>query len=157
FAAEHPDRLRLLVLHQPFTVPDDQWTSWVDERTALLRWNLGGEQDLLQRLAPSRIEDQSFRDWYLRAGRAGASPATAGRIWESIFNSRPSEQLYDHVDTTTLVVLRQDAEYVSADQSRAAAAQIDGATIVELDGADHFPFLGDVGAVVTAIGEFVAQ
>src|SRR5262249_30314718 len=144
FAAQHPDRLRLLVLQQPFTVPDDQWESWVGARTSLLRWNLGGEQDLLQRLAPSRADDQAVRDWYLRAGRAGASPATAARIWESIFRSRPSEQLYEQVDTPTLVVLRRDDEYVSADQSRAAAAQIDGAAVVELDGADHFPFLGDV-------------
>jgi pimeloyl-ACP methyl ester carboxylesterase len=155
FAARHPDQLRLLVLHQPFLVPDDAWKDWRRERTDIVRKNLAGEQGLLELIAPSRAADPSFRDWYLRAGRAGASPTTAARIWESTFSSRPSEQLLDQVQTPTLVVLRSDSGYLGADVARAAAAQIGGATVVELDGADHFPFLGDVDAVVGAIRDFV--
>jgi pimeloyl-ACP methyl ester carboxylesterase len=157
FAARHPDRHRLLVLHEPYWVPEEQTEAWGEERNAIVRGNLAGEKGLLGLIAPSRVDDPSFRDWYLRAGRAGASPTTAARIWDSTFASQPGDQLLEQVATPTLVLLRRDSAYFPVDAVRAAAARIDGATIAELDGADHFPFLGDVDAVVAAIADFVAR
>jgi pimeloyl-ACP methyl ester carboxylesterase len=157
FAARNPERLQLLVLHQPFTVPDDRWDDWQEERSAIVRDNLAGEQGLLGLIAPSRVGDPSFQNWYLRAGRAGASPRTAAQIWESTFSSRAGEQLLDQVQVPTMVLLRRDSGYLPADVGRAAAAVIDGSTLVELDGADHFPFLGDVDAVVASIADFVER
>jgi pimeloyl-ACP methyl ester carboxylesterase len=157
FATRHPDELRLLVLQQPFLLPDDGWDAWRRERAVIVRKNLAGEPGLLELIAPSRAADPSFRDWYLRAGRAGASPTTAARIWDATFSARPSDQLFEQVQTPTLVLLRRDSRYLGADVARAAAAQIDGSTLVELDGGDHFPFAGDVDAVVGAIRDFVAR
>jgi class 3 adenylate cyclase len=137
-------------------VPDDRWDKWVASRLALVRENLGGgRDDFLEQIAPSRAPDASFRDWYARAGRVGASPATAARIWESVFSSRPGDQLFRQVETPTLVLLRRDNVYSPAEAVRLAASQISGATLVELDGADHFPFIGDVDAVVAEIADFV--
>jgi class 3 adenylate cyclase/pimeloyl-ACP methyl ester carboxylesterase len=156
FAARHPGQLRLLVLHHPLMVHDDRWDSWLAERLALVRENLaGGRDSLLEQIAPSRSSDASFRDWYARAGRVGASPATAARIWESVFSSRPGDQLFEEVETPTLVLHRRDNVYAPAEAVRLAASRITGATLVELDGADHFPFLGDVDAVVAEIADFV--
>ena len=156
FAARHPDGLRLLVLHHPLMVPDDRWEDWVAERRALIRQNVDGVADnFLAQIAPSRAMDASFRDWYARAGRVGASPTTATRIWESVFNSRPSEQLFEWVQTPTLVLYRRESAYAPADGVRLAASHIPGATVVELEGADHFPFLGDVDAVLAEIADFV--
>ena len=112
FAAAHPDRLSQLVLHQPLSIPDDAWDDWVVERLLLVRDNLeGGRDDLLEQIAPSRAADPSFREWYTRAGRAGASPATASRIWESVFVTRPGDQLLDQVEVPTLVLHRRDNTY----------------------------------------------
>jgi class 3 adenylate cyclase/pimeloyl-ACP methyl ester carboxylesterase len=156
FAARHPDRLRLLVLHHPFTVPDDEWDNWVAHRLGLVRDNVGGGQaGFLTQIAPSRASDTSFRDWYARAGRVGASPATATRIWESVFASGPSEQLLEHVETPTLVLHRRDNRYAPANGVRLAASRMPNATVVELDGADHFPFVGDVDTVVAELAHFV--
>jgi len=156
FAATYPDRLRLLVLHQPSTLPDDRWDDWIANRLGFVRDNLGGGQDdFLEQIAPSRASDVSFRDWYTRAGRVGASPATAARIWESVFSSRPADQLLEHVETPTLVLYRRDNRYSPADAVRRAASQIKHATVVELVGADHFPFVGDVDAVVAETANFV--
>jgi class 3 adenylate cyclase len=156
FAARHSGRLRMLVLHQPLAVPDNTWDEWVANRLLLLRDNLGGGQDtFLEQIAPSRASDASFRDWYRRAGRAGASPATAARIWESVFRSRPSDQLLGEVKTPTLVLYRRSNVYSPADGARRAASQIAGATVVELDGADHFPFIGDVDSIVGEVADFV--
>jgi len=156
FAAQHPDRLRLLILHQPLTIPDDQWESWVTERRGFVRQNVDGVGDnFLGQIAPSRASDSSFQAWYARAGRVGASPTTAGRIWDSVFTSRPADQLLEEVETPTLVLHRRDNAYSPSEWVRLAASQISGAKAVELDGADHFPFLGDVDALVAEIAAFV--
>jgi class 3 adenylate cyclase/pimeloyl-ACP methyl ester carboxylesterase len=156
FAARHPGRLRWLVLLHPSMLPDDRWDHWVANRRAMIRHNVEGiADDFLAKIAPSGASDASFRDWYARAGRAGASPTTASRIWESVFKSRPREQLLDHVHTATLVLYRRDNAYTPTESVRLAAAQVAGATVVELDGADHFPFLGDIDAIVAEIAHFV--
>ena len=154
FAARHPGRLRLLVLHQPLATVEEHWDEWIANRLLLLRENLG-QDTLLEQIAPSRADEASFRDWYRHAGRAGASPATAARIWESVYASRPGDQLFGEVETPTLVLYRRDNVYSPADGVRVAASQIRGATIVELAGADHFPFIGDVDSVVAEIADFV--
>jgi len=144
------------VLFQPLAISDDRWDEWATRRSGLLRDNVGGGQDnFLEQIAPSRASDASFRDWYLRAGRAGASPTTAGRIWESVLSSRPGDQPLGQIVTPTLVLHRKGDAYVPPEAVDLAASQINGATVVELDGADHFPFLGDVDAVVAEIASFV--
>lgn len=121
-----------------------------------LRENVEGvRNDFVALLAPSRASDASFRDWYGRAGRVGASPATAARIWESVFASRPDDQLLDQVDTPTLVLYRRDNIYSPSETAQLAASQIRAATVVEEAGADHFPFIGDVDAVVAEVADFV--
>jgi len=156
FAARLSSWLRILVLFQPLAISDDRWDEWSANRSGLLRENVGGgHADFLERIAPSRARDASFRDWYLRAGRAGASPTTAGRIWESVLSSRPGDQALSQVETPTLVLHRKGDRYVPSGAVGLAASQINGATVVELDGDDHFPFLGDVDAVVAEIASFV--
>ena len=156
FAAKHPGWLRILALFQPEAISDDGWEEWVTNRSGLLRENVAGRQeDFLEQIAPSRASDASFRDWYLRAGRSAASPTTAGKIWDSVMSSPPGDQALDLVETPTLVLHRKDDTYVPSGAVHLAASQINGATVVELDGADHFPFLGDVDAVVAEIASFV--
>jgi class 3 adenylate cyclase len=156
FAARHSTLLRTLVLFQPLAISDDRWDEWATNRSGLLRENVGGRQDnFLEQIAPSRASDATFRDWYLRAGRSAASPTTAGRIWESVLSSRPGDQALGQVETPTLVLHRKGDAYVPSGAVHLAASLINGATVVELDGADHFPFLGDVDAVVAEIASFV--
>jgi class 3 adenylate cyclase/alpha-beta hydrolase superfamily lysophospholipase len=156
FAARQPDRLSRLILHQPVTVADDQWESWAAERRGFVQKNVDGVEDsFLARIAPSRGSDASFQDWYSRAGRAGASPTSATRIWNSVFSSTPADQLLGRVETPTLVLHRRDNVYSPSDGARLAASQLSRATIVELDGSDHFPFLGDVDSLLAEIADFV--
>jgi class 3 adenylate cyclase len=156
FAARNPDCLVKLVLHHPLAAErDDEW--WV-RRSELIRRNLAGEgggDELLSEIAPSQWSDPSFREWYLRAGRSGASPANAARIWESVFEAHPEDQLLEEVAVPTLVLVRGGQLASPAEAVRAAAARIGRVSTVELDGADLFPFLGDVDAVVAEISHFL--
>jgi class 3 adenylate cyclase/pimeloyl-ACP methyl ester carboxylesterase len=156
FAARHADRLRLLVLHQPLALVDDRWDVWITEWHQLASENLGGRHGrLIDRIAPSRASDASFHEWYKRAGQRGASPTTAARIWDSVFSSRPDDQLLGQVETPTLLLHRPGNAYIPAEAASVTASRIGRAQIVELEGVDHWPFMGDVDAVVAEIADFV--
>ena len=154
FAARYPECLVKLVLHHPMVAEDgDAW--WV-KRQEMIRSNLSGEggDALLAEIAPSHVHDPTFREWYVRAGRTGASPTIAGRIWESIFASTSDEQLLEEVDIPTLVVYRGEHRLAPPEAVRLATTRLRRVTAIELSGDDLFPFLGDVDEVVAEVAQF---
>ena len=155
YAAKHPERVAALVLYEPTIVADDDWASWSERRVQRGMANVRGEDDILAQVAPSRIADRTFRDWYSRAGRGGASPSTAPRIWESVMRAHPRDSRHEQIEAPTLVLHRRDNQFVNDDVLTLAAERIPHATLVELEGRDHFPFVGDVDALVAEIAEFV--
>ncbi len=155
YAAVHPERVSALVLYEPTIVADDDWESWSERRSATRQANVRGEDDILDEVAPSRIADRTFRDWYTRAGRLGASPSTAPRIWESVMRSHPRDSLHEQIVVPTLVLHRRDNQFANDDVLTSAAEKMPHATLVELEGRDHFPFVGDVDAIIAEIAEFV--
>jgi class 3 adenylate cyclase len=155
YAATHPERVSALVLFEPTIVADENWELWSEDRAQRGMANVRGEFDILTQVAPSRMADRTFRDWYARAGRLGASPSTAPRIWASVMRAHPRDSLYEQVATPTLVLHRRDNTFVNDDVLTLAADRMPHATIVELAGRDHFPFVGDVDALVAEIAEFV--
>lgn len=155
FAAMHPERVSALVLYEPFVVADDEWESWSSRRLERSGANVRGEDDILAEVAPSRIADREFRDWYARAGRLGASPSTAPRIWESVIRAHPRDALLERVVAPTLVLHRRDNVFVSDDVVTLARERIPHAEIVDMEGRDHFPFVGDVDALVAEVAAFI--
>jgi class 3 adenylate cyclase len=155
YAAMHPERVSALVLYEPFLVADDDWESWSTRRGQRGSANVRGEDDILVEVAPSRIADPEFRDWYARAGRLGASPSTAPRIWESVLRTFPRDALLEQVVAPTLVLHRRDNQFATEDVLRVAGKRMPHATLIELEGRDHFPFVGDVDALVAEISAFV--
>ena len=105
-------------------------------------------------LLPSLAKDMSFRRWWQRAGRAGASPAVARAQYEIAMNS-DLRAVLPTITTPTLVLHRRDTLYYPVQLGRYLAAHISGARYVELDGADHFLWAGDAGAVLDEIEEFL--
>jgi len=155
YAAMHPERVSALVLYEPLVVADDGWEAWSTRRLQRGSANVRGEFDILTEVAPSRIADREFRDWFARAGRMGASPSTAPRIWESAMRGGPREALLEQLVVPTLVLHRRDNQFAPDDVLTVARERIPHATVVELEGSDHFPFAGDVDALVAEIGAFV--
>ena len=147
YAAMHPEQVSALVLYEPFIVADDDWESWSTNRMQRGSANVRGEIDILAEVAPSRIADREFRDWYARAGRMGASPSMAPRIWESVMRSDPREALLEQVVAPTLVLHRRENLFAPPDVLTIAAERVPHVTPIELEGRDHFPFVGDVDAI----------
>ncbi|MEZ5169589.1 MAG: adenylate/guanylate cyclase domain-containing protein [Acidimicrobiia bacterium] len=102
---------------------------------------------------PSRYEDPSFREWLSRAGRVGASPTAAGRLWDRML-SHQGTLTPEGISAPTLVIHRQES-IVAEEAARAVAAAIDASEFVQLPGRDLYPLSGDVDDVVAEISRFV--
>ena len=102
---------------------------------------------------PSRIDDPDFQEWLARAGRSGASPATAARMWSHIL-SYPTSLTPPSLDVPTLVLHNRDSINPEP-HVRAVADKIPGATFVQIPGPDTYPIAGDVDALVAEIAQFV--
>src|SRR5206468_8110268 len=59
------------------------------------------------------------------------------------------------VQAPTLVLQRRGDRITDLGQARWVASQIPGARLVELEGDDHLPFLGDGDAIVDEVEEFL--
>ena len=123
--------------------------------SGVLRTEKGTEPvDDVTLLLPSLAKDISFRRWWQRAGRAGASPAVARAQYEIAMNS-DLRAVLPTITTPTLVLHRRGNVYYPVQLGRYLAAHISGARYVEFDGADHFLWAGEAGAVLDEIEEFL--
>ena len=106
--------------------------------------------------APSRMSDPAFRDWWASYLRMGASPGAAVALTRmnaeiDIRNLLPS------IRVPTLVLHRTGDQCLKVEEGRYLASRIPGATFVELEGADHLPFVGDQEAILREIEQFLAR
>jgi class 3 adenylate cyclase len=102
---------------------------------------------------PSRIKDQEFSAWLSRAGRSGASPASASRIWEHLLGYRGS-LTPPGISASTLVLHNRDCAQPDVEVRTVAEGILD-ATFVQVAGADVYPIAGDVDLLITEIAEFL--
>jgi class 3 adenylate cyclase len=118
---------------------------------------LSGAEDWIARICPSRADDQAFREWFDLAGRSGASPAIAARLYER----PPDECVARLVDahariTAPVLVLRRPENLLgSAPRPDPVADAVPDGRRVDLSGSD-FHWLGeDVDEILAAVSRFV--
>jgi pimeloyl-ACP methyl ester carboxylesterase len=158
FAASHPERTRALVLYAP--IARSLWAAdWpfgrTEEEQQLFFDRFTAEMGTAKNLdiqGPSA--DASFTKWWARFERLGASPGAWLELQE-VFGSLDVRRVLPHVQAPTLVLHRSEDRIVPVGQSRAIAEQIPDAKLVELEGNDHIPFLGDADALVDEVQEFL--
>jgi class 3 adenylate cyclase len=99
-------------------------------------------------------EDERFIDWMAKFSRqALGRNEVVPLIW--CMNDYDLVDVFPAVRTPTLVVHRRDDRLVPVSQGRWIAQHIPDAQLVELEGADHLPFVGDADDVLAAIEEFL--
>ncbi len=160
FAASAPERVRSLTLYAAFarsTRADDYPAAWSAEeraesmRVMVERW---GDGDLAARLAPSHVDDAGLREWLGRLQRMSLGPGEAAVAME--INGRLDvRHVLGSIRVPTLLLHRTHDAGIRVEHSRYLAEHIPGARLVELDGADTLPFLGDSAAVIGEIDEFL--
>jgi len=155
FAATYPERTAALILYGSYAcfheavLSPDRLESFIAMIEA--EWGSGVS---LRAFAPAHYADPGFRAWWSRFERLSASPRAAVAL------ARMNAQIdVRHVLPTirvpTLVLHRSNDVRVSVEAGRALAAAIPGARYVEMPGADHPIWTGDVDRVVDEIEEFL--
>lgn len=160
FAATYPERTSGLVLMNSFPrlleAPDYEWgraSALEDEVLHVMRtgWGRGV---MLDSVAPSKVGDESFRQWWARYQRLGASPGTiiGFRRMLAGFDIR---DVLPMIRVPTLVIHRDGNTFVRVEHGRYLAEHIPGARYVEVPGNDYFPYVGNTDVFVDEIGRFV--
>ena len=160
FAATYPERTVALVLvgtyarrlvgdGYPFGTEPERYDAFLAE----IADGWGGPVGLEAR-APSLADDPRFRTWWSDYLRMSASPGAALALtrMNGGIDVRPA---LGTIGVPTLVVHRRGDRALPVEGARYLAERIRDARLIELPGDDHLPFVGDQGAILDEIEEFL--
>jgi class 3 adenylate cyclase/pimeloyl-ACP methyl ester carboxylesterase len=154
FAATYPERTRALVLYGSYA----HYLTWVlsgEKLEAFIDaiergWGTGVTASFFN---PGRASDETFRRFYARFERQGASPSAAVALTR--MNTQIDvRHVLSAVRVPTLVLHRTGDPRVSVEAGRYLGNHIPGAKYVELPGSDHGPFL-DSDRILDEVEEFL--
>jgi len=159
FAASHPERTRSLVLvgAETFERNEDGWAwgdgtpEWFERQMA--DWSTWGDGAGIVHLAPSLAGDPAAVAWWGRLQLQSGAPRTIEAHMRASFGT-DTRAILPAIAVPTLVVHRTHDGGVHVEQGRFLARHIPNAKYVELDGADHLPWVGG-DDILAEIEEFV--
>jgi class 3 adenylate cyclase len=161
FAATYPDRVRSLVLYGTYAcgARDNDGSpgreKWADLMNAveksLDRW---GEGLCVDWAAPSMRHSTTYRRAVGALERAAMSPKMARLTFEAVLTQVDVRDILGSVRIPTLVLHRKD-DTLPIEFAREIAAKVPNARLVELDGIDHWPAIGDVKSIINETEEFL--
>ncbi len=160
FAATYPERTSALVLYGTFAratrAPDYPIGLPVEGLEKFLEligrsWGSGFSADYF---APSLAHDEQFRRSWARFERLAVSPAGIQTLIRMLYET-DARHVLPVIRVPTLIVHRAGDQAARVAGARYMAERIPGAKYVELPGADHFPFVGDVDAILDEVEEFL--
>ena len=102
----------------------------------------------------SEYDDARHRAWWARYLRMAASPAMAQNVIRMNM-ALDIRHVLPTIGQPTLILHRSGDPWIHVGHARYLAEHIPGATYVELPGADHRPWLGDVDAIADEIEIFL--
>jgi pimeloyl-ACP methyl ester carboxylesterase len=160
FAATHPDRTAGLVLcntfasgrydeDYPWALPDARWAVFLELLEE--RWGQGITPRFF---APSRAEDEAFVRSWARFERRAVSPGAMRKIIE-MAKDTDVRGVLSAVQVPTLVVHRTAERACPVEGGRYLAEQIPNARMVEVEGRDHFPWVGNSDRILDEVEHFV--
>ena len=160
FAATHVERVIALVMYGSYAkgswAEDYPWAPTAAQAAAgaeLIEegW---GEGLWLGALAPSFADDPELVRWWGRYERQAASPTMAKAI-SRLATEVDIRKILAAISVPTLVVHRTGDMSWPVEGARYIAERIPGAKLIELEGGDHFPFAGDVDALIDEVESFL--
>jgi class 3 adenylate cyclase len=104
--------------------------------------------------APSLAHRVGFREWWGRAARRGASPATA-QAFNFVTFSADVRWCLPSVTCPTLVFARLDSYAQLSEHGRYLSENITGARLVTTTGPDILPWAGEFDSIIDEMEEFV--
>jgi pimeloyl-ACP methyl ester carboxylesterase len=160
YAAAHPERVAGLVLYAAppkFTQDDTYPHGWAP--AAIQLYLSAAEEDWAAEegaplLAPSLAADAAYRQWFGRLSRMAASPGMAMALLQ--MNAQlDARAVLPSLDQPVRILHARGDLLVDPGHSQQLAALLPAAELVELPGADHWPFAENADAVVAEVEELV--
>ncbi len=156
FAATYPERVEHLVLFGTAASPHSSASE--DQRIAMRDhiaevWGTA-ESIIVDGFAPSLAANQEFRDWHQRYERQCAGAADVRDLLDLVAEMDVSDVLAT-LDVPTLVIHRTDELVIPIEAGRELAEVIPGARLLELEGFDHFAYVGDLSEWMPQVEQFV--
>lgn len=159
-AATHPERVSSLILYGTYATtlfqPDYPWAPRPEERDAEVQLMIDtwGTEGIAGTVNPSAADDQEFIEWVAKWMRGSVSKDALPRAYE-LLSKTDVRHVLPSITVPTLVLHRTKDAVVPVDNARYLAEHIPGAKLVELEGEDHVPFLGDYDSVMDEVEEFI--
>ena len=161
-ASTYPERVHGLILYSSTpklvkTNGEPEWAEDEDQFNASIeqiqkQW---GGPWAIQNFAPSRAQNETFREWWAKVLRSSTSPSEASAVLRVVreIDIRP---LLPQIRTRTLVIHKTHDRMLTVEAGRYLAAHMPNAQLVELPGADHFFFV-ESAQIIEAIRGFCSQ
>ncbi len=160
FAATYPHRTEKLVLWGSYASmvrrPGYPWgmTSEQIEEAARAYGDRWGTGVALSVFVPSRRDDPATWRWWARFQRMAASPGAAVALLR--MNAEIDVRVVLSAISAPTLILHRGGDVIAAvEHGRYLAEHIPGARLVEFEGADHWPWVGDVAPIVEEVEEFL--
>ena len=160
FTATYPERVRALILYGTGAGDPSEGAESVRARLreTLVRLRMSidhwGEGLTVDWAAPTLRDDAAARKRIGALERAAMSPKMALLTWQAVFRQFDMRDIARSVGVPTLVLHRKH-DAIPVELGRELAAVIPGARLVELDGVDHLPWVGDLESVTGEIEVFL--
>ena len=156
FAARYPELTDRLIIFAGFarrrSTDDYPWGRTAEIESALLQQPWGS---LAHVSAPSSAAaDTAFEAWWASYLRRSAGPGTARALTQLTAQIDIRDDL-GKIMAPALILHRNGDRVVSIENGRYLAEHIPNATLRELPGQDHLPFIGDQELVLTEIESFL--
>lgn len=126
----------------------------VEEANEQLIAPLWGQGATIDIFSPSIADEPRAREFNARLERAAASPRRVWQLQEMFLNTDVRDAL-PLIQAPTLVLHRRGDRAVNYRAARWLSEQVKGSRYIEFEGEDHFPWVGDSEAPLSAIEEFV--
>ena len=161
-AATHPDRVSALILYGSFASStwheDYPWGQKPEERDLEIEFieqTWGQPHGVAGIVNPTAAEnDPRFLAWWAKWQRNSVS-RDAVRSFFDIAAETDVRPVLGAIQVPTLILHRTDSPAVPVENAHYLHRHISGSKLVELEGEDFMPFLGDSQALVDEVEEFL--
>ncbi len=162
FAATYPNRTSHLILYgtmpkwvrsydYPWALSRSQYDKWLS--VMIDQW---GQPVSLDMFAPSRAEETAFQAWWGKMLRQSATPGSLKDVLEALrdIDVRP---VLPHVHLPALVLHRRGDKAIPVAGGRFLAQNLPNCRFVELNGQDHWWWVGETTVIFQEIENFLAE